>query len=144
MRAQPAGVGGGSGHLGAGGGGVLEPPNALGVAPALGVVERGRTVLWCGGTGEAIRRGPDAGARAAAGGGGLRGERRPTHPIPAAHTTAPSLSPPAAAALTVLFSVGSAPAASSFCTVDGWPFSAAYISGVLLKFCEGRGGSGTR
>ena len=92
MRAQPAGVGGGSGHLGAGGGGVLEPPNALGVALALGVVEGGLTVLW--GAEARARLSGEARTRGRArrlGGGGLRARAPPHAPHPCRPTTAPSL-----------------------------------------------------
>ena len=128
MRAQ-AGLGV-SGNLGADGGGVLEPPNALGVVVHL--VQGSLTVLWCGGTGEAIRRGRTRGRSRRRGAGGL-GPCAAPRPHPCCPTTAPSLAT-AAAALTSSFSVGSAPAASSFCTVDGCPLnmlpSTACISGV--------------
>ena len=55
MRAQTARVGG-SGHLGAGGGKVIEPPNALGLVLPLSDVQGSPTVLRCGGTGEASAR----------------------------------------------------------------------------------------
>ena len=83
--------GGAGGPRGAGGGGVLEPPNALGIlAVRLGDVQGSLTVLWCGGTGEAIRRGRTRGRSRRRGAGGLGPSAAP-RPQPCRLTTAPSL-----------------------------------------------------